>query len=443
MAANISNLQEIESYVNSYGGFANPNAGVAIASVAGAESQGNPTIVNSIGATGLFQDLGSRSTNLTNFLSASGEPLSSVDGQTENAIGEIYDGGYPTTMQDLQTPGTSVQQIQQDFIHEFENPGPAGEVVDQGNATEYASILNANPGEPSVTGSLADPGSSPLTYSDISPFSDSSSAYTSTAGGNTDSSGNILDESVADDNMAAQNAGNYSIGSNSIYEPDAASSAFDNSQVSSTFNTNPLSGSMITDGTSGVVGNIGNNPDPNLSDYISATGGTVPDYSIGTTDTSAQLATNPFSDGETPVTGDQTAASGVSVSLAYDNPTDVATGVANSTAAPASATPSLSTAVGTGADVPTAINSQTTGQTADANAIAKATTSAANTQAGATTAAANSTNTTDTGIVASIEGWFGGLFVRGGLILLGLVFVGVGLYMLVPDKVKEVVASAE
>jgi hypothetical protein len=150
--ANIPALNSLAKYINGTGLFANPNAGAAIASVAGAESggfggqtQGTPLGSSNFaisgynpGSTGigLFQDtLPSRQTGMIGALgSAAPGSLTGVQSQGAYAIDEIMGGtggikGGSTVLNTLNDPNASMSQMQGVLTNDFENPAnPAGDI---------------------------------------------------------------------------------------------------------------------------------------------------------------------------------------------------------------------------------------------------------------------------------------------------------------------------
>lgn len=166
--AGIATLDQVAAIVQKEGNFANPNAGKIVAAVSGAESAGgNAAIVNSgTGATGLFQDLGTRISDLVDFLRARGATIGSnsqqgledylktnsdVEGQTLNALREINTKPeYAASKAALNDPTISIDRAMQIIIDNFERPGGSaaagtgGAGVDIANARKYAPQIDAS-----------------------------------------------------------------------------------------------------------------------------------------------------------------------------------------------------------------------------------------------------------------------------------------------------------
>lgn len=134
----LQNLAAIRDQFNAYG-FANPNAGLAAASVAGAESVGgNPYAQNpGSGALGLFQDMGTRQTQM---LQAVGGDLSNVAGQTGYAIQELTTvPTYAKTLNAFNDPSASLSDLQSTFITNFEAPGGTVDQIGSGAQADFAA----------------------------------------------------------------------------------------------------------------------------------------------------------------------------------------------------------------------------------------------------------------------------------------------------------------
>jgi len=160
--ANLSVLNQIKNYVDQNAGFTNPNAGTALAAVAGAESGGNPSAINpSSGAVGLFQDLGARKDNLLSFLQSGGSDLSGVEGQTQNAINELHSGQYAPSLSILNDPNASLSDTEKALIQNFERPDAAGAAQDFAQASALNSQISGD-GSGALTQSVNDAGSNPV-----------------------------------------------------------------------------------------------------------------------------------------------------------------------------------------------------------------------------------------------------------------------------------------
>ena len=162
------NLARYGNAFNQFGNFANPNAGLAMAGVAGAESSGNPFAVNSIGASGMNQWLNtpgsSRGTNASNLLGGSsssegyykdaqgnwqfggggsgGNSLySSPEMQGALAAGEMMGGGSSLGANTFNNPNASLTQLRQAGVGQFEGlqGDPNQMAADMKNSAAYAT----------------------------------------------------------------------------------------------------------------------------------------------------------------------------------------------------------------------------------------------------------------------------------------------------------------
>jgi len=175
--ANIPALNSLASYINGTRLFANPNAGQAIASVAGAESggyggriqgqgigsdfSGLPNMgIGSGSGIGLFQDTTtSRQAGMVDALGqAAPASLSGVQSQGAFAISEIEGGGYNPTLNVLNDPNASMSDMQSVLTTNFEKPlNPTNDIttsavignqLDQGTASPDTVAPNGNSFDP-------------------------------------------------------------------------------------------------------------------------------------------------------------------------------------------------------------------------------------------------------------------------------------------------------
>jgi len=119
-----SNLNRVADYANTYGGWGNPQAGQALASIAYAEGGANPFAINPVsGAQGMFQWLSpDRVANAGWALGQNAGP----ETQAQAAMSEINSGAYPAVYAALNNPNSSLPQMQKGLISQFENPNPVG-----------------------------------------------------------------------------------------------------------------------------------------------------------------------------------------------------------------------------------------------------------------------------------------------------------------------------
>jgi hypothetical protein len=142
-----SNLSRYGKAFQNFGGFANPNAGFAASTVAGAESGGNPFAVNQAGsgATGMNQWMNTPGNpRLTNMLNLTGGNTS-PEMQGAFAASEIMGGGYPGVSNALNNPNASTTGMQGPLISQYEGLQgyPSQIAIDTANAARYAQSQSA------------------------------------------------------------------------------------------------------------------------------------------------------------------------------------------------------------------------------------------------------------------------------------------------------------
>lgn len=422
----LDNLRQIQAGVS--GQFVNPNAGLALASVAGAESGGNPTIVNSIGASGLFQYYDP--SRLAAFNAAGGIGLSPLQ-QGNFAANEINSGAFPGVASVLNDPNATVPQMQGVLITQFENPG----------------------------GSLANP-SSPA-GGDFVRAGNYSNLLGSPAGGD---GTNIAPLSDANGPVLGTGGGQGGFGPGYVYNPSLTSNA-----VNPTQSIDPSLPNYQAGGSGGLSsgpstwnnGTYMNYSDPNAVGYAFQGGGNTPTPGIGGDLGAASGAGafgsqpgSPYGAGMTSPYGAGASASSFPPGSAA-NPTGGAAPSLGPSDFPQSQSPlstqpptdpsniagmqnpaiSMAPAPGTtnAADYAATLSGLWEQKGVEAvtkagDTVAQATAKAAETQAKALTDTGTALDTTNTNLVASFFSAGTDWLVRGGIIFFGLIFLAGGVW---------------